>query len=127
MSFLIRVKSLIRNWICHLRGEATEQETAALLAEYEREDQEAEREYQELQAWWEAEEARHKAAEAEREQEGREYLEAREAEDRAREEQARSDQEWEEEQEHYRSHCPHCGTRWVWGRCPACDDAFGRN
>ena len=74
--------------------------------------------------------ARCKAEDAEHERENLQYELDRKQDiidDYAREEQERRDREYEDEQQHYRSYCPHCGSQYRLGRCPACDEAFGRN
>lgn len=123
MNILDSLKSVfakLTNWYWSRRGlEASPQEIEAFHVEQERQLQEAEREYQAYLAEW-------KAQEAERERENLEYTQLCESNELTREEQDRIDQEWEDHQRHYQSHCPHCGSNRVSGRCPACDRAFGR-
>jgi hypothetical protein len=74
--------------------------------------------------------ARREAEDAKHEQENFQYiLDQKQGiiDDYVRDEQERRAREEEEEQEYYRSNCPHCNSLLRFGRCPACDSAFGRS
>lgn len=118
--------SLVDRFIKNIRNEATEQDVEEYLAELRREEDESRRRDQENEALRLADEARFASAEAARERENREFSEECGAEDQAQKEQEIRDQEWEEEQSRYRSHCPFCGSPKIMNRCRACDDEFGR-
>ena len=125
--------SIVR-WLKSLcRSEATEQEVQDYIARLERAVDELtiEFDYREYLVKQEAERQEAEREDQERERENTEYWSARqkeiEEENLAREEQERRNREEEDEQQHYRSYCPHCGSQYRLGRCPACDEAFGRN
>lgn len=139
MSILLRCKlviSKLSTWYYVLFGsKATEQEIQEWFAQREAEDKERERQQQESEHDLQEYLAKCRAEDEEVE---REYLEhvfecKKRLEDlefnRTEDERERRGRETEVEQaeeEHYRSHCPTCGSRLKFGgRCPGCDEAFG--
>ena len=123
----------IVKWLKSLRkSKVAEQETQDYIARLERAVDELtiELDYREYLAKQEAERAEAEREDHERDVENLKYELGRKQdviEDYARDEQERRAREEEDEQQHYRSHCPHCGSQRRFGRCPACDEAFGRN
>lgn len=109
-------------------SEASEQEMLEYFAECELERQESERNYKEYLAQRKAEDEKIEREYLELELECKKRLEDLEF-IRAEDERERREREMEAEQaeeEHYRSHCPTCGSRLSFGgRCGACDEAFG--
>ena len=109
-------------------SEASEQEMQEYFAKCELEQQESERNYKEYLAQRKAEDEELERKYLELELECKKRLEDLEF-NRAEDERERRERETEAEQaeeEHYRSHCPTCGSRLrLGGRCPGCDEAFG--
>lgn len=125
--FIPWIVQLVVNFKRQVCGEATERDVEEYLAERRREEENSRRQDQEDEVLRLAEEARFAAAAAAHEQENRKLLEECAANEFAQEEREIRDQEWEEEQSRYRSHCPFCGSPIVLSRCRACDNEFGRN
>ncbi|MBI4065751.1 hypothetical protein HY412_00970 [Candidatus Kaiserbacteria bacterium] len=86
--------------------------------------------YREYFAKQEAERAEAEREDLERDRENLKYELDRKQdliEEYERVERERKNREEEDEQLRYQTHCPLCGSKRRHGRCPVCDESFGRN